>query len=135
MNIGLGALYKLQLRLPHPDNLYFLHTPKTAGTTVTEYLRQHFEKELILPFQTWNELYNYLEKCNGDVGDMQTFLNQYRLIAGHFGYGMLRHYNANHIVTILRNPVERTISQLCHIKGVSSSRFFATLVPNLALRF
>ena len=37
MNIGLGALYKLQLRLPHPDNLYFLHTPKTAGTTVTEY--------------------------------------------------------------------------------------------------
>jgi hypothetical protein len=86
---------------------YFLHIPKTGGTSLSKIIDQFYEENEILPYKTWNEL---LPHWPLDVSKI-------KLIRGHFGYGIHHIFGRENMryFTILRDPVERTISQYHHM--------------------
>ena len=89
------------------DLLYYLHIPKTAGTTFTSILDSFYDQNSIFPVRIWGELLQILPV---------SFL-KYKLLRGHFGYGIRRILpERTLIITTLRKPVERTISFFDHMK-------------------
>lgn len=86
---------------------YFLHIPKTGGTTLTRTMNPFYEKDKILRYQTWNYL---LPKWPVDLTNVE-------FVRGHFGYGLHRLFGRDNMryFTMLRNPVERVISQYHHM--------------------
>ncbi len=98
------------------DLFYFLHIPKTAGTTVYFTLDSYFDLDSIFPYRFWNRYLMHKPKLESNI-----FKNFYRFqfVRGHFGYGMCRLFlKKPRIVTLLRKPIERTISDYNHrIRG------------------
>jgi hypothetical protein len=85
---------------------YFLHIPKTAGSSITEWLTQCVGSAATCPAKNWDQLVE-LAECG---------IENYRLFAGHFGWGLdeilgrpLRTF------TVFRDPLERTISHYRHV--------------------
>ena|SRR3990167_2028391 len=94
--------YNLNSNIP----FYYLHIPKTAGTTFISYLDEILSVKKMFYHQVWNHL---------TPADKN--LSQYNYFRGHFGYGLLRHLKTKPIlVTILRKPIGRSISMLSHMK-------------------
>jgi len=86
--------------------LYYLHIPKTAGTTFTAILDRQFSAEHICPAQLWHELLRIPPER----------LRQYRLLRGHFYYCVRALLPpGTRMVTLLRDPVERSLSHYSHI--------------------
>ncbi|RAI36552.1 sulfotransferase family 2 domain-containing protein [Rhodoplanes roseus] len=87
------------------DALYFNHIPKTAGTTVTEWLASHSEMRRA-PAGLWSELLKL------PVDSLKT----YSLFSGHF-YRPFHGYYGGEMKTVvfLRNPIDRSISHFQHV--------------------
>lgn len=66
--------------LEETDALYFLHIPKTAGTTFISILDNFFDFNSICKKQSWDNL----------LPDMPSNLSKYNLFRGHFGYSLYR---------------------------------------------
>jgi len=93
--------------LKDDDILYFLHIPKTAGTTFTSIIDSYFDFNSIFPEKIWPGLLN--NKPNN--------FSKFKLIRGHFGYGIHRILEKNPvIITMLRDPISRIISSIDHIR-------------------
>jgi len=91
---------------------YYLHIPKTAGTSLGNIIEAQFLQEQI------NHEYNSL--ANIGKMDAKEFA-EYRLIRGHFTYSLVEKFQSfPHIITMLRHPVERTLSHLLHVKNIPS---------------
>ena len=87
------------------DTLYFLHIPKTAGTSFRTFLEDHFDLDVICPHLLLEEL----------LARPPSELARYRLISGHHGWFLHRLVHTPlTIATILRDPVARTISHFYH---------------------
>lgn len=86
---------------------YFLHIPKTAGTSTTEYFYDSLPAGTICPHRLWDGLIT--------AGEDE--LRQWRVYIGHFG-GLLPLWLRAwpDIVTVLRCPVARTISHIKHVR-------------------
>jgi hypothetical protein len=84
------------------DLLYFIHIPKTAGTTLISLLDAHFDVKDIFPAQLWKEL---AKLPPTDVG-------KYRLYRGHFGADGLKPFLPKPPVriTMLRQPIPLSLS-------------------------
>jgi hypothetical protein len=93
--------------------IYFLHIPKTSGLSFRCFLSDAFGEAKIAPFQDWQSVLNY----SGSAGDWKVW-------SGHFG-GMLPFILPSwpRIVTILRDPVDRTISHINHVKREPTHSF------------
>lgn len=88
-------------RLRDEDVLYFLHIPKTAGTTVAHLLESHFPQRLICPVHLVKELARL----------PHAQLQPYRFFWGHFGYRLTEFVpNEMIFITFLREPVEQVVS-------------------------
>lgn len=86
--------------------IYFSHIPKTAGTTLRAFLSQFFDDARILPHQLWHELGN----------PQEIKWENYDLVTGHFGHGLVEYLpTGSKVITMLRHPIERTISQYNHV--------------------
>jgi hypothetical protein len=88
-------------------NLLFIHIPKTGGTSLEEYLKTKSRQTL---YSTQNEGNILFKKYNIQVSSLQhlTYKEIYK-------YRQLLNVNLNNdlkIITIVRNPYERTISDL-----------------------
>jgi len=94
----------LEYKLKNDDILYFLHIPKNAGTTFTTILDTFYDHNLIYPEQLWHKLLqNKLD------------ISKFKLIRGHLGYCIHRVLPKKPLyITILRDPIERTISEYEH---------------------
>ena len=80
--------------------LVFLHVPRTGGTTLHHHLAAHFAPHEICP-----ERFSRLEKYSPDQ------LEKWRFFSGHFNADEIRRIPGPlFIVTILRNPIERLLS-------------------------
>jgi len=86
---------------------YFLHIPKTGGTSLSKIIDQFYNEQEILPYKTWNEL----------LSNWPLDISQVRLVRGHFGYGIHHVFGRQNMryFTTLRDPVERTVSQYHHM--------------------
>lgn len=101
-------------KLKSGDILFFLHIPKTAGTTIYSMIQSRYQKSqvLILPDQRLKE---YLNKTSPE--DFQ----QYRFCRQHFSYDYYLYFPRKLLyMTMLRNPVDRVISFYRHIKRVKT---------------
>jgi hypothetical protein len=100
----------LEYRLKADDQLCFIHIPKTAGTTFTSIIDQKFNVDEICP-----ELVN-LQKVSEvqeeGISIAPERVAKYKLIRGHFSYDTIDRFLLKKplYLTILRNPLDRTIS-------------------------
>jgi len=93
---------ELVYKLKNDDFLYFLHIQKTAGTTLKKIIDDHFDDESICPDHLWRNL----------VLTLPRDFSKYRLIRGHFGYGIHRILPKKPVyITMLRNPIELSLSK------------------------
>ena len=81
--------------------LYFLHIPKTAGFNLINLLKDNFKKDKVYPHAGYHELF---QKNNLNF-------DSYDFIHGHYTVSLLKNIkNPVKTITILRNPISRTIS-------------------------
>ena len=97
--------------MPNPNEcLYFLHLPKTAGTSLTEWFSRHFPEKECCP------LYRLDKVAELDREE----LNRYRFFSGHMGWGLLPHLDFRPvIVSWFRDPVERVMSSYWYLRNLS----------------
>ncbi len=82
------------------DQVLFLHIPKSGGNTLSAILDEHFLPDQICPVNSWYEL----PKGPSD-------LSPYRLLRGHVFYDIWKVLSGMPVfITMLREPIERTIS-------------------------
>ncbi len=104
--------------------LLFLHVPKTAGTTLKEYVYSVYEPpdppEADEGGYFHYGIYDYYpsdELGEEPPADLERIMNRpdLRVVVGHFSYGLheLQPKPATY-VTLLRNPVERVVSVAAH---------------------
>ncbi|ADJ29189.1 sulfotransferase family 2 domain-containing protein, partial [Nitrosococcus watsonii] len=108
------------------DRFYFIHIPKTAGTTLIPLLDARFDANDICPAQLWREL----------VTLPQESLPQYRFFRGHFGAGGLQPFLPEPplYLTMLRHPLSLTLSTYRFILRESGTRVHH-LVKERAMSF
>jgi hypothetical protein len=108
-----------EVRLGEDDVLLFIHIPKTGGVTLTRLLRDRFSEEQILPVPERGDHAQVLRDLDPEA------LAKIRLAAGHFWFGpgdqgVHDFLCADPVtITMLRDPVDRTISGYRHIAGRS----------------
>ena len=107
---------------------YFLHIPKTAGTSFVAILNRHFSSDEISPYSLLDRVAELIDK-----GEKEE-LNKYPLIQGHLGYSVIKYLGeAPQIITMLRDPIERTISLFNHIKREESHWMHKDISPEATI--
>jgi len=104
---------------------FFLHIPKTAGTSFRNMLYRVFDHDTILPNPTVldeTKLYPTFEQL------MEEMQPDIRLITGHYPLSLTSTFEVKPtFLTFLRDPVERTISHIFHAKKYFDR--FAEMTP------
>jgi hypothetical protein len=115
---------------PRPE-IHFWHIPKTAGTSVAGLIRRAYRPEECIPAHTVREL----------IAMPQEDVPKYNCYTGHF-FSLLEPLVGRPLptVTILRDPVEQTLSLLRHcqryVPGAGlGSPWLARLLPFLWEKF
>lgn len=90
-----------------PESLLALvHVPKTAGTTLTKLMRHHYRGR----FLTSGNIFSRFEDVEAKLRELQRKPHIAGL-AGHFTFGLAeRELPTSRYMTILRDPIERTLS-------------------------
>jgi hypothetical protein len=94
--------------------LFFIHIPKTAGTTLGGILVQHYGRDRVFACHPDRAIVGYTAE------DFLSFpaekRNNFQLVRGHFGYGLHEDYQEPYkYITILRDPVDRVISHYYYV--------------------
>lgn len=85
--------------------LFFLHIPKTAGTTMNTIMRSNFGKSSIIHL---NKPYQHAESLREQWSVKGS---RARLVSGHFPYGIHEHIDVEPAYfAVIRNPYERVYS-------------------------
>ena len=87
------------------EPLFFMHIPKTAGTSMRRFLSDQYGESQTCPASDWSELI-----------DLKQPIDSYPLIQGHFNISMRSFFPGRKSLTLLRNPLDRTLSALRHLK-------------------
>ena len=107
-----------EAQTPDTRPWYFLHIPKTAGTTFRVLLENQFAIDEICPAYEFHELKQYADHE----------LNRFRLFRGHLGYNLVNYLPvAPRVLTILRNPLERVVSHFEQIRRDPGHRWYQVL--------
>jgi hypothetical protein len=117
----------LKIQIQSDDVLFFMHIPKTGGLSLIQLLDTHFQPSEIFPLHSvssWKELEAFPPEQ----------LVSYRLVRGHFRFGpydrqIFRYFCQNPLIlTMLRDPVARTISAYRYVKRSKRARIHEEVV-------
>jgi len=98
---ALQANYPLKHNLKDDDILYYLHIPKTAGSSLISIIDRYFPRKNVLGMHAWKYL----------LPKMPLDFKKYQFVRGHFGYGFYRVLPKKPVyITILRDPKEIILS-------------------------
>ena len=88
-----------------PPVIFFLHIPKTAGTTLNGILNQHYSR----PSQLFIDRHTDRQRCFEELSPRRQ--QNLRLVRGHFSFGLHKVFpTQSTYITCLRQPVAQTIS-------------------------
>src|SRR5690348_731653 len=105
------------------DVLYYLHIPKTAGTSFTDVLKANFKPEES----------SFLKLIGDFVLTPPETLAKYKAISGHYFYNIEDVIRRTPIfITMLREPIDRTISYYAYIHRVPT-HYAHDIVKNQSL--
>src|SRR4051794_31629568 len=97
--------------LTDKDLLYFLHIPKTAGTSFNDILKANFapdESSFAVPVS------NFVQIPHEQIA-------KFKAISGHYYYNIAAFTPRTPVyITMLRDPVERTISDYAQIRRTAT---------------
>ena len=97
------------------DTLIFLHLPRTGGTTLRDILDKQYPDDVTL------ENKSLLDTDPNFNVDNKPEKDQFKLVKGHVYFGIHEHINQKcTYFSMMRNPIERTISIYNYIKKRSS---------------
>lgn len=96
--------------------IYFIHMPKTGGSTLTTIIQKNFKKHEILPYFHYKEDFEEaLKRVNAD---------NLKIIHGHYWFGIHEHINRPFsYFTVLRHPVERVVSLYYYLTSIEGKRY------------
>lgn len=104
-----------------PPNTFFLHIPKTGGSTLRSILEPLFDQHWIFPDAYQMRRHNGLYPPRIKDFIHQSELDRIRLTRGHFGWSQIHLFKERpQVITILRDPVDRMASHLKHIFSLTS---------------
>jgi hypothetical protein len=94
-------------RMHESDLVYFLHIPKTSGTSLRESILRVYGEDAASPNLLWDDL----------VTQTSPVTEQHRIITGHLG-GFLSLWLKRwpRIITMLREPIARALSHINHVQ-------------------
>ena len=97
---------RLQKPLCEDEQLYFMHIPKTAGTSLIAVLDQRYTNDEICPLDRGLRK-KYLSLP-------QETRSRFKFIRGHFPYSLIKDLIQPRTITFLRDPVKRSLSAIRH---------------------
>jgi hypothetical protein len=113
-------IFLIELRNPNVNTffsgkLFYLHIPKTAGTSVVMSLRRAFSSFDVFPdVSTMRQNDGHYPKFESALEAMAR--SEYQLVLGHYPYAIKGLIKVDNVITVLRDPRERLLSHLKHIK-------------------
>jgi len=111
------------------EQIMFVHVPKTAGTTVRQFIESHFAPDAIFPSQAQIDVDPHIYHNMQRIRQSQTkHIHNALLVRGHITYHEILPLLASPPITLtmLRNPVRRALSEIYHHRR-HSDPYFKTL--------
>lgn len=108
--------------------VFFLHIPKTAGTTLNGILNQHYPRRAQLFVNRRTDR----QRCFEQLSPQRQ--QDLRLVRGHFAFGLHEVFPGTATyVTVLREPVAQTISMYRYWRADPTQGHFHTMARSLDL--
>lgn len=101
--------------MPAPERFLFIHIPKTAGVSLNAIIEKNFKKEEILDL--------FFMRDAVKLSDEE--ISSYRLVRGHQAYSLVEKFTQRpRLLLMLRDPVQRSISNLRYAKNIGKKDFW-----------
>ncbi|MCG3141451.1 MAG: hypothetical protein HDKAJFGB_02736 [Anaerolineae bacterium] len=106
--------------------LIFVHIPKVAGSTVNSIIQRMYPADEIYSFHTPHD--GALERLQAMPKDQK---RKFRVIKGHIGFGLDEILpQPSTYFTMLRDPIERVISDYYYVRRTPIHPFHQTIIAN-----
>jgi hypothetical protein len=97
------------------DRFFFVHLQKTAGTTLSRQMKRHFDRAAIYPDASDGDIVTCVISVDHLLERWRVRGSEIQVVTGHFPLCTVDLLNADFTtLTLLRDPVERTLSYLRH---------------------
>jgi hypothetical protein len=112
----------------HPNRFFFVHVQKTAGTSLIKRLQRHFEEPEIYPNESDGDIVACVISVEHLLSRWRARGHEIRLLSGHFPLCTAELLGGDFTtLTVLREPIERTLSYLRHHRKVTPADQDASL--------